>query len=277
MSIVAMSGTLGSSGDEIGRELARTLSCQFADQEIIVGAADRFGEDVRKLERFTEQKPALWERFTDTRERYRTYVEAVIWELAARDDVVLSGRGAAFVLRPVRHALRIRITAPEPLRVTRVRERQGLTLDAATQAVRQNDRERAARVKSLYRMDWADPLVYDLVLNTEGMAVSEGAHIVQQALRGERFQPTADARRDLQDLSVTAGARAALLADPRTRGVWLSPPPVCTNGRLTLTGVVDRAELRRVAEEIVAKLPGVTEVVNEIVMEASGTRGGRAR
>ncbi len=277
MSILAISGTLGSSGDEIGREVARTLSCEFADQSIIVGAADRFGEDVRELERFTEQKPALWERFTDTRERYRTYVEAVIWELAARDDVVLSGRGSAFVLRPVRHVLRVRITAPEPLRVTRVRERQGLGPDAAAQAVRQNDRERAARVKSLYQMDWDDPLVYDLVINTQGLVPSDGARVIQQALRAERFQPAADARRDVRDVSVAAGAKAALLADSRTRGLWLSPPPACTNGRLALAGIVDRAELRRVAEEVVAKLPGVTEVVNEIVVETSGTRGGRAR
>jgi cytidylate kinase len=277
MSIVGISGTLGSSGDEIGRELARTLSCEFADQAIIVGAAERFGEDVRKLERFTEQKPGLLERFTDTRDRYRIYVEAVIWELAARDKVVLSGRGSAFVLRPVRHVLRVRITAPEALRITRVQQRQGLTPDAATQAVRQNDRERAGRVKSLYQMDWDDPLVYDLVINTEGLAVLEGVQIIQQALRGERFQPPADARREIQDLSVAAGAKAALLADPRTRGLWLSPPPSCRNGQLSLAGVVDGAELRRVVEEIVAKVPGVTEVVNEIVVETSGTRGGRAR
>jgi len=275
MSILAISGTLGSSGDEIGREVARTLSCEFASQEIIVGAADRFGEDVTTLERFTEQKPGLWERFRETRERYRIYVEAVIWELAARDNVVLSGRGSAFALRPVRHALRVKITAPEPLRVSRVQERQGITADAAAQGVRQNDRERAARVKSLYQMDWDDPLVYDLVINTEGLAVPEGAQIIQQALRGERFQPTADARTEVQDLSVAAGARAALLADPRTRSLWLSPPPSCRNGRLALAGIVQGAELRRVVEEVVAKVPGVTEVVNEIVVETSGTRGGR--
>ncbi len=277
MGIVAMSGTLGSLGDEIGREVAQTLSYEFANQEIIVGAADRFGEDLGKLEQFTEQKPALWERFTDTRERYRTYVEAVIWELAARDNGVLSGRGSAFVLRPVRHALRVRITASERLRVRWVEHRQGLTPEAATQVVRQNDRQRAARVSSLYQMDWDDPLVYDLVLNTEGLTASEGARIVQQALRGERFQPTSDARRELQDLSVAAGAKAALLADPRTRHLWLSRPPSCRNGRLSLAGVADRAELRQVAQEIVAKLPGVTEVVNEIAVETSGTRGGRAR
>lgn len=35
MSIVAISETLGSRGTEIGRELARALSWEFADREII--------------------------------------------------------------------------------------------------------------------------------------------------------------------------------------------------------------------------------------------------
>jgi len=276
MSIVAMSPTLGSLGDAIGLELARALSYEFADQAIIVTAAERFGEDVRKLERFTDEKPGLWERFRETRERYRTYVEAAIWELAARDHVILSARGAAFVLRPVRHALRVRITAPEPLRVSRVASQQGLTPEAATQLVRQNHRERGARVKSLYQTDWDDPLAYDLVLNTEGLTVAEGTRIIQQALEGERFRATADALGAVRDLSAAAGVKAALLADPRTRHLWLSPI-ACQNGRLVLGGVADREEVRRLAEAVAAKVPGVAAVVNEIAVAVDGTRGAKPR
>lgn len=274
MSIVAMSPTLGSLGDEIGRELARSLSYEFADQEIIVGAADRFGEDVRKLERFTEEKPTLWERFSETRERYRTYVEAVIWALAARDNVILSARGAAFLLRPVRHALRVRITAPESLRVARVASQQGLTPGDAADLVRQNDRERGLRVRSLYKTDWDDLLVYDLGLNTENLAVSDGARLVLEALRGERFRATPEALREVQDLSAAAGAKAALLADPRTRKLWFQAP-VCRNGQLSIRGTVYREEARRIAEEIVRGVPGVTTVLNELVVAADGTRGSR--
>jgi len=91
MSIVAFSQTLGSLGDEIGRELARVLSWEFADREIIARAAQRFGEGVMELEHVTEEKPTLWERFTDTKRHYLTYVEAIIFEMAARDNVILSG------------------------------------------------------------------------------------------------------------------------------------------------------------------------------------------
>ena len=157
MSIVVVSQTLGSLGDEIGRELARTLSYQFADREILLEAAERFREGVPVLQHATEEKPTLWERFAGTRDPYLAYVGAIVWEIAARGSVVIVGRGAAFCVASVRHALRVRITAPEDLRTKRVENQQGLTPDAAPGVVRQSDRDRAARIKFLYDVDWDSP------------------------------------------------------------------------------------------------------------------------
>lgn len=266
MSIVTISQTLGSLGEEIGRELARALSYEFADREIILQAAARFGEAVIELDHVTEEKPTLWERFSDTQRRYLTYVEAIIWELAARDNVVLLGRGTPFVLRKVRHALRVRITGPEGLRAQRVEHQEGLTPDAAADRVRQSDHERAARVKFLYHVDWDDPLLYDLVVNTERLAVKGVMRLIQDALQNERFQPTRDSQMEVADLSLTSQAKAALLRHPTTRQLQLAL--ACKNGRLSVSGMVQREEERKAAEEIVGKLPGITGVVNEITVFA---------
>jgi len=211
MSIVAMSATLGSWGNEIGRELGRRLAYEFADREIIAKAAERFGEGVMDLERVTEGKPRLRERFSDDPHRYVTYIEAVILEMAARDNVVLAGRGAIVLLSKVRHALRVRVTAPEGVRAERVEQSLGLTREAAIDAVRESDRERGARVKSLYHVDWDDPLLYDLVLNTDRLTVERAAALVQEILADERFRTTPDASRALAELNVTAQAKAAQL------------------------------------------------------------------
>jgi len=266
MSIVAISQSLGSWGDEIGRELARTLAYEFADREIILKAAERFGETPTELEYVTEEKPTLWERFTDTKRRYLTYVEAIVFEMAARDNAVLSGRGAVILLRKVRHALRVRVTAPDRLRASRVEHQQGLTSDAAVHLVRESDHDRASRVKFLYHVDWDDPLLYDLALNTERVDVKEGARLIQNALQAERFQPTAESRAEARDLSLAAHARAALLVNPVTRALHLSVS--CKDGRLSVSGMVERAELRKAAEETIGSVPGVTGVLSEIVVVA---------
>lgn len=267
MSIVAISQSLGSLGDEIGRHAARALGYDFADREIVLQAAERFGRSVVELEHATEQRPTLWDRFTDTTRRYRTYVEAIVLQMAARDNVVISGRGAPFLLQPVRHALRVRITAPEPIRIQRIERRLGIHADAAADLVRQSDRERAARVKFLYHVDWDDPLLYDLVLNTDRLDQSAGVRMIQGSLQAERCRPTSESLREASDLSLAAQANAALLAHATTQPLHLAV--ICTNGHLSLRRVAEREDQRRVAEETVRQLPVVVGVTNEIVVTSA--------
>src|SRR5207245_11009009 len=89
----------------------------------------------------------------------------------------------------------------------------GLTHEAALNYVRHSDRERAARVKFLYQLDVDDPLLYDLVLNTERLTVEKGAGLIRETLRDERFQSIELGRREVVARSLAALARAALLPD----------------------------------------------------------------
>lgn len=264
MSIVAISQTLGSLGDEIGRAIARRLDYEFADREIILEAAGRFGEGVMALEHVTEEKPTLWERVTDTQRHYQTFVAAIILEMAARDNVVLSGRGATFVLRGVRHALRVRVTEPERSRIMRTQAQHGLTPEAAEHMVRQSDRERAARLRFLYHEDWNDPRHYDLVINAERLTADEGTQLVLDALRAERLQPTPESQAEVRDLSLAARARAALLANPETRRLHLGV--TCKDGWVTVSGTLDGEPQRKVVEEVVGQLPGVAGFRGEMTV-----------
>src|SRR3989449_11030018 len=138
MSIVAISETAGSLGREIGRTVAATLGHEFADREIISKAAERFGEGVLELTHATEEKPTLWERFTETQRRYMAYVEAIVLEMAARDNVILVGRASTIILGKIPHALRLRISAPERARAQQVHQQLGLTAEAALDYVRRS-------------------------------------------------------------------------------------------------------------------------------------------
>lgn len=262
MSIVAMSETVGSLGDEIGRAVTDALAYEFADREIITKAAERFGESVRDLRHAAEEKPTLWERFTEAQRRYRAYIEATIFELAARDNVVLVGRASPIILARAPHTLRVRVDAPEPRRAQRVEQREGLTHEAALDRLRRTDRERAARVRFFYGVELDDPLRYDLVLDTERLDVERCARIVRNALEDDRFRSTVASRMAMMDLSLAAQARAALLENPLTRTQPIAI--TCADGVITLGGDVDVAQVRQAAEDVVAGIPGVTRVRNEI-------------
>jgi len=264
MSIVAISETVGSLGIEIGRKLAENLGWAFADREILSKAAEQFGEDVTELRHSVEEKPTLWERFSDTQHCYKAYVEAIMLEMAARDNVVLAGRSSTIVLRPVPHVVRVRTSAPERTRAQRLENEMGLTNEAALNFVRHSDRERAARVKFLYQLDVDDSLLYDLVLNTERLTVEKGAALIRETLRDERFQSIESGRREVVDLSLAALARAALIAHPQVEAHRLTV--TCKDGNVSLTGGVREDEQRTVAADVVGRIPGVVSVVNEIVV-----------
>jgi cytidylate kinase len=267
MSIVAISDTLGSRGDVMGRELARRLGWAFADREVIAKAAEQFGEAVGELQQVTEESPSLWERFTDSKRRYLLYIEASVFEMAVRDRVVIVGHGAAIMLRDIRHALRVRVSAPEKERVERVRQAQGLTENAALDAVRDSDSERASRMRYLYHVDMDDSFLYDLTINSERIDVEEGVRLMAEALTIARVQPTDATRTEATDRAAVALARARLAADPRTRSQRLS---VETRGRrLTLRGFADSEGHRKAALEIVRSIPGVIDTADETVIPSA--------
>jgi cytidylate kinase len=264
MSIVAISETGGSLGIEIGRKLAASLGWEFADREILAKASERYGEAVTALRHSVEEKPTLWERFTDTQHRYKAYVEAIMLEMAARDNVVLAGRSSTIVLRQVPYVVRVRTTAPERTRAQRLEHEMGLTHEAALDYVRHSDRERAARVKFLYQIDVDDPLLYDLVLNTEHLTVETGAALIRETLRDERFQSIETGRKEVVDLSLAALARAALMAHPQVGARSLVV--TCKDGHVSLRGGVRADEERTLAADVVGRIPGVVGVLNEIVV-----------
>ena len=267
MSIVAISETAGSLGNEIGRRLAESLGWSFADREIIAKAAERFRADVAELRHGAEEKPSLWERLTDSHRRFKAFVEASVLDMAAQDNVVLAGLASTLVLRDVRHALRVRTNAPEQERAARLHQTQGLTPEASLDIVRQTDRERAARVKFLYDVDVDDPLLYDVVLNTERTTVDEAVRCLQEMLRGGRFTATEASRSELTDLNIVAQARATFMAEPDLSGLQLYVS--ATGGQVLLTGNVSADDTRTMVARRVAALPGVRNVVNEITVVTS--------
>jgi cytidylate kinase len=271
MSIVAMSETAGSLGREIGRQVASSLGYEFADREIIADAADRFGQDLRALTHAADESPTLREHLEAGPRRYAAFIEASVLEMAARDDVVLVGRASTVILRDVPHALRVRVDAPEALRAERVARAEGVRHPAALARVRESDRGLGGRVRFLYHADWNDPLLYDLVLNTERLDVGDAVRAIVEALSDDRFRRTDAARRATKDRALVSHVSARLLADPRTRTRPLEV--TCADGVVTLAGVVDAAQVWAAVEEVVAQAPGVAGIRNEIGLVGDPAEG----
>ncbi|MBL8023041.1 MAG: cytidylate kinase-like family protein [Elusimicrobia bacterium] len=96
----------------------------------------------------------------------------VIRSLAGGGKVIIVGRAGACLTRPLMGGLHLRLVASLPTRVRRVMALRGVSEKDARQSILARDRARAALVKNYFHRDIEDPLLYDLVWNTETVGAS---------------------------------------------------------------------------------------------------------
>jgi hypothetical protein len=102
--------------------------------------------------------------------------------------------------------------------------------------------------------------------------VKEAVRLVQDALQAEHVRTTPDSLAEVRDLSLTAHAKATLMADPRTRSLELFLS--CREGQLSVRGMLPHAEDRQHVEEVLGRVRGVAGVVYEVtVIPPRVTRG----
>lgn len=107
----------------------------------------------------------------------------MIRTLALHGKVVFVGRGATFLTRDLDCGLRVRLVASVESRIKRVVSSTGLTEKAARELIAEKDKAKAELVKTFFNKDIRDPLLYDIVWNTDRVTLREIAGILVGCLR----------------------------------------------------------------------------------------------
>lgn len=102
-------------------------------------------------------------------EGYVRMVGLVIRGLAHEGNVLILGRGGQILLKNYPGALHVQTVAPFAKRVEVVTSRYGLSERDAQQRVRASDRARFDYLRRYHDVDWLDPTLYHLVLNTANL------------------------------------------------------------------------------------------------------------
>jgi len=121
--------------------------------------------------------------FAVTLTDYVRMVEMVIRDLAQEGNVVIVGRGGQVVLRDAPQALHVQIVAPFQHRVATLGEREGLEEREASSRLRASDRARTDYLRRYHRVDWMDPTLYDLVINTAKVSPPLAAELIVNTRR----------------------------------------------------------------------------------------------
>jgi cytidylate kinase len=116
-------------------------------------------------------------------DRYVRMVGMVVRRLAREGNVLLLGRGSQVLLQNHPGVLRIQVVAPLPCRVQVVMEGLHLSKRDAQRRVRASDHARSDYLRRYHDVDWLDPTLYDLVVNTGRLTVAAAIQLIIDAHR----------------------------------------------------------------------------------------------
>lgn len=194
--IITISRQFGSNGRIIGKLLSSRLRIPFYDKQLIKLASEQLDIPYEQLVLVDEKKEKSWRYEVDRdsrlnkqyrydsidRQLFETESE-VIKELARREDCIIVGRCADYVLKDLDKMKHVYLYAPYEVRVKRVMEREGLEEKEAEKLVRQVDKDRRYYYNYYTNGAWDEMENYDICLNTHDFNTEEILEILEKVYR----------------------------------------------------------------------------------------------
>jgi len=202
--LITVSRQFGAGGSELARKLGERLNWPVLDDEVTCRCAQRLNLETSTVARLREHSPTLLARLSaallvappeapgiDTTHLLRidAIAEAAlesITEAAKSLPLIVVGFGTQCIFANRADALHVRLVAPMPDRVERLRERYGWDAANAATRARRVDEDRRRYVQRYFHRDLNDPLLYDVQFNTGRTTLDEAATLIEQLVRLEQ-------------------------------------------------------------------------------------------
>jgi cytidylate kinase len=267
MPVIALTQGMGSLAQDIAEQLAAELKLTTLQHEVAEHVASKMHVSKSLINRLRSGKAGTIERLTADREAMAIYSAEEVLEAAARGNAVLRGWGATALLRPVPHVPCIRVLRPLAQRVQwLMAELDTDDIGLAEAEIKRSDEANATRMHEQFGVHWGDPVLFDLVLNTDRLSVDTCVQQIKALLARPEFAETEASQALLRAMALHAHVRAALRADDTTREVSISIEG--SGAEVLLRGIVVHAGEREAAEKVAAAVPGVASVDNQLRLMA---------
>ena len=260
MAIITISRQIGSLGNEIAKSAAEKLGYEHIEKSQISDVLLKYGFPASEVDKYDEKRPSLWQTLSTQKNIFRYLIKAAVYDLTAKGNVVILGRGAQVILKDIPQALHVRVIAPYAVRLNRVMEQLGCEEKHARRTIHQNDRDSSGYISTYFDADWDDNHLYDLVINTRTLSMNNGVEMITQAVGADEIKKGLQADEKLIDLALTHRGMAVLLD---VDGVEITNLDV-KKGVAFLSGLTRSLEAKEECEHAVLNIKGIAEVNNQI-------------
>jgi CMP/dCMP kinase len=221
MAAITISRQYGSGGDEIAQQVCRALDYHLFDKRLVFRAAIDAGlstmdvldysEDSHQVQSFFDRlfrrnAPLVTSRYWKedvhgvrvqeeinlTDEQVLLLVQKAVLAGYENGNIVIVGRAGQVLLKDLPNILHVRIEAPLEERIQRVKlwlkQEKGLSFDSIeTRRVAQDlidarDTASADYLRRFYGVNWADPLLYHIVINTSLVGIDQATRCIIDTL-----------------------------------------------------------------------------------------------
>jgi cytidylate kinase len=210
MAVVTISRQYGSGGNEIAGRVARLLGYHLFDKNLMAQVAAEvalsedeivdFSETYYQAQSFLDRLLGLFgtpQFFTGEpgsgakvkivekldEERTITMVRVTIQAAYQHKNVVMVGRGGQVILQDRSDVLHVRLEAPLSARVERIQNQSQIDPKEAQKLISQYDKASANYLKRFYNVDWSDPMLYHLIINTGKWDIEAATHFIVDGVR----------------------------------------------------------------------------------------------
>lgn len=215
MPVITIGRQFGAGGHTVAEMLARELHSEILDSRIIDEAAHRLQLPKEEVEAEDEQPGSLLARVLlalgsasteplippeatawtppnaaptfDTRKAVLAITQHVIEEAARSGNVVIVGRGGAYILRDFPGALHVFLRAAEAVRIKTIMARFKIASEEeARRRLKQTDENWTSYIKQVYGHDRNLPSHYDLVVDTGRLGYEATVDAILAALKSRK-------------------------------------------------------------------------------------------
>jgi cytidylate kinase len=212
MAVITIAREIGSRGDEIAQRVCDQLGYQFFTKALMTRVAQEQGLAEGEVVDFSEdsyrgrgflaallRRPTVVatttvhattasggeERVTQVQDEAMAveFLATTVRALQKRGQVVIVGRGSHAILRGQAGVLHVRIVSQLENRIQEVIQRAGLTHEGAVALIGERDRAAAEYVRRFHGVEWADPTLYHLTLNSSLLGETPATELIVAAAR----------------------------------------------------------------------------------------------
>lgn len=255
----------------MAESIAQALGCPCIGREALTGEALH----LTSAHGWGADDPAealgLWDRLAWNKNTYISAMQAALAGYALSGELVYHGLAGHLLLKEIPSILRVRIIAPQEMRIAAVVEKEKVSREEAEEYIGRVDEEWTRWIKFIFGVDWHDPSLYDMVINLEKLTVDGARAAIVESARMPEFAITDEIREKIQDLALVSRVRLMLALVPVN--VDLSLEVTASRGEVRLRGHVPHSDLPpdvlRRTEGFLAAVVGQTQGVRSVALEIS--------